>query len=597
MVALEDVVSWCVERQSGGVLEILGGAKSGKTTALRHLAALPCADKLTLLDDAAAHDVRWASSDRLVVYTTRHRLRLTSLEYKLAAWSVDDLIEYLLAAHAQKCSAVMARFVASRDRLLLAGAPLLYCRTAELLAADDSLPSVAEALRRAVAECAGDDQTLHACGLWAAGAAVGDVDARAIHAGHSVARHKPEELFALLGFASVQTLIAASWFLDHFKAPGDFPYVVEHVAPELVAEMALLGQSDAILPSRLRERLAEPSGPAHAVVASVLHRLDPLWRPRKGSYLVGAYLAGANWNGARLATANLMKADLGGAELTRADLTQAKCTRTSFAGCDLTGASMCGIRADEADFTGAKLSHAQLRRAQLMQAVFAGAVLDDARATAADFRRANLRGASLRRAQLRRCGFQQATLEGADFTSADLRRANLSDLQLGETRLDGANLANAILCRSVLEFDEIREARFTNANLTAALLSGSIMRGGDFRGASLRQTGLADIDWEQADLRGADLRGCSFHLGSTRSGLVGSPYPGHGSRTGFYTNDYDEQSFKAPEEIRKANLRGADLRGARIAGVDFYLVDLRDALYDPEQWDHFRRCQAILLTQ
>src|SRR5579871_6227511 len=43
----------------------------------------------------------------------------------------------------------------------------------------------------------------------------------------------------------------------------------------------------------------------------------------------------------------------------------------------------------------------------------------------------------------------------------------------------------------------------------------------------------------------------------------------------FFTVDCDEQDFKAPEEIRKANLCGADLRGAKIDGVDFYLVDLR----------------------
>ena len=86
----------------------------------------------------------------------------------------------------------------------------------------------------------------------------------------------------------------------------------------------------------------------------------------------------------------------------------------------------------------------------------------------------------------------------------------------------------------------------------------------------------------------------TFHMGSTRDGLVGSTIPMHGSRTGFYTDEYIEQDFKAPEEIRKANLRGADLRGADITDVDFYLVDLRDALYDREQEWHLRRCGAIL---
>src|SRR5262249_26160413 len=94
--------------------------------------------------------------------------------------------------------------------------------------------------------------------------------------------------------------------------------------------------------------------------------------------------------------------------------------------------------------------------------------------------------------------------------------------------------------------------------------------------------------------RFADLRGVSFHLGSSRSGRVGSPIACEGSRTGFYTDDYTEQDFKSPEEIRKANLCYADLRGAILDGVDFYLVDLRHALFDRKYETHLRRCGAIL---
>ena len=102
------------------------------------------------------------------------------------------------------------------------------------------------------------------------------------------------------------------------------------------------------------------------------------------------------------------------------------------------------------------------------------------------------------------------------------------------------------------------------------------------------------MDWEGACLANADLTGATFHMGSTRSGLVGSPLACEGSRTGFYTDEFDEQTYKAPEEIRKANLCGADLRGARLTGVDFYLVDLRGALFDPDQERHLRRSGAIL---
>ncbi len=83
-------------------------------------------------------------------------------------------------------------------------------------------------------------------------------------------------------------------------------------------------------------------------------------------------------------------------------------------------------------------------------------------------------------------------------------------------------------------------------------------------------------------------------MGSTRSGLVHSVLASEGTRTGFYTDDYGEQDFKSPEEIRKANLCGCDLRGAIVEQTDFYLVDLRGAKYSEEQGRHFAKCGAIL---
>ena len=106
--------------------------------------------------------------------------------------------------------------------------------------------------------------------------------------------------------------------------------------------------------------------------------------------------------------------------------------------------------------------------------------------------------------------------------------------------------------------------------------------------------GLAHVEWEGANLTHADLTHASFHLGSSRSGLVLSAPASWGTRTGFYTDDLRDQNFKAPEEIRKANLRNADLRGARIEDADFYLVDLRGARYSSEQERHLRSCGAIL---
>src|SRR5206468_297674 len=161
-------------------------------------------------------------------------------------------------------------------------------------------------------------------------------------------------------------------------------------------------------------------------------------------------------------------------------------------------------------------------------------------------------------------------------------------------RWSEVNFSRAEMSGCDLEDLEITGAVFHGALLRGALLTGTRMPDADFRNADLSNTGLADVEWEGADLRGANLSGASFHLGSSRSGLVGSPLACEGSRTGFYTDDFDEQSFKAPEEIRKANLCGADLRGATIGDVDFYLVDLRGALFDRDQAAHLRRCGAIL---
>lgn len=176
--------------------------------------------------------------------------------------------------------------------------------------------------------------------------------------------------------------------------------------------------------------------------------------------------------------------------------------------------------------------------------------------------------------------------------SATLVQLGLRDCSLAGARFTGANLTGCDL-----EYVELSHADFERAQLTHAILTGSIMPGASFREALLSFAGLAEIQWEGADLRDANLRGCTFHMGSSRSGLLTSPIACEGSRTGFYTDDYEEQHYKAPEEIRKANLRGADLRGANVVDTDFYLVDLRDARYDPDQRQHFLRCGAILFDR
>ncbi len=141
---------------------------------------------------------------------------------------------------------------------------------------------------------------------------------------------------------------------------------------------------------------------------------------------------------------------------------------------------------------------------------------------------------------------------------------------------------------------DLAGADFQGADLRGAALTGAFLPGANLEGADLRDSHLADANLERANLCGADLRGASFHMGSSRSGLVFSPRASEGTRTGFYADDLLEEDYLPAEERRKANLRGADLGGANLEGVDLWLVDLRDARMNEQQEAWARRCGAIL---
>ena len=183
-------------------------------------------------------------------------------------------------------------------------------------------------------------------------------------------------------------------------------------------------------------------------------------------------------------------------------------------------------------------------------------------------------------------------VEGASFRHACLEKTSWLNVKMREAAFDGAVFPQARIRHCDLEGMELRGMDFFSVNFTGSYLTASDFSGSDLGGVNLRHTGLAEVKWENVDLRGADFTKASFHLGSSRSGLVGSVIASEGTRTGFYTDDYCDQEFKAPEEIRKANLCGCDLREAFVTGADFYLVDLRGARYSAEQGAHFAELRS-----
>jgi uncharacterized protein YjbI with pentapeptide repeats len=341
-----------------------------------------------------------------------------------------------------------------------------------------------------------------------------------------------------------------------------------------------------------------------AMAVSILHAAGFKWTPdTEGEHsklplnLSAGFLDGIDFTKANLRSARFLGTDLSQARFTGGVLAFADFTDANLRRANLHRVSMESVIAIDANFSRADLSGVQAPLANFDRANLSDANLESAVLQGAFLSNANLDRARLMRSDLSKTNFRKASFAQADFTAAKLDGAILSDLCLRGATFTGASFAKADLNHSDLEFMELPAANFSEANLTGAYLTGTFIPKGNFSGANLKAAGLAEIHWERADLRNADLRGVSFHMGSSRSGHVNSTIACEGSRTGFYTDDYYDQSFKAPEQIRKANLRGADLRGANIRGVDFYLVDLREALYDLQHEEHLRRCGAILETR
>jgi uncharacterized protein YjbI with pentapeptide repeats len=578
---------------------ILGPAGAGKTLAVRHLrAVLGYHPRLALLDEPRLADVCAAWVSRLAVYAAAEELLLPHLAtYRLAPWGPDDWVEYLLARHRPRCASVMAR-VRPADRPLLGDLPELAAAILDRLAGDDSLFDGRHALHRYLGELLSDPDLLGrargAClnALLAPKAALAPALTKLARPGLG------PSLVRALQCRAVQALLAAEQVAADLLGAGACDYLARRLPRDLVKTAASLCAGDRRALAHLHRLLTGPSR-GQAMTASLLHALGVGWAPVPGEVpcLAGAYLDGALWPEAPLTGTNLTGTDLTGADLrganlvgaraasavlNRAGLRRARLDKLRAAGASFRHADLSEAVAEAANFTGATLDHADLGGANLRGAFLAGADL-----TAAVFAGADLGRADLRHAQV----------GGADFGSADLTRATLSGLRLRQARWAGACFREAVMEKCDLEYMDLPGAEFAGANLRGALLTGTAMPGANLAGAQLGEAGLGDVDWERADLRGADLRGASFHMGSSRSGLVGSPTACEGSRTGFYTDDYDEQTYKAPEDIRKANLCGADLRGAKLEGVDFYLVDLRGAAFDPGQAEHLRRCGAILAAR
>lgn len=612
VVALEALVRPIVESGVGGFVGVFGPPGSGKSTALRHLAAVMSdeieRERLVVLDGDPSRHFDVVPDKLLVAYSESSRIiRGVVAGFRLAPWTLDDVIEYVLAVYPAKAKSILDRVRVAEDAPILAGNAQLWVRVIQEMAHDESATSIRLTLARFVRSLLREDSVEHVATDYCV-SALKSIGRQRQFGGSDADRSDEEELrklfrAALSGRVSrllrhdvVKLLIAAPHVVDCFQR-GDGSDLQGAPWPSELIEA--VGERVAHRPRAagfLRSRLGTRSRRCHAMAASVLHAARIEYKPKKlyRAQLDDARLDGIDWSGVQLPRAYLRRASLRGADLRDADLRQAIVEHADLRearfrnaamqhlgaeSADLSGADLSGVRANGADF-----GRASLVRVMCESAVFAGATFIDADLRSARFARADINDAIL----------VGAEIEGADFSNADLGRARLDFLALRLATFTGARFQGARLWKCDLEGMELAGADFSNADLRTAVLTGSFIPQGNFRGADLSHTGLAEINWERADLRTADLTGATFHMGSSRSGLVDSPIACEGSRTGFYTDDYFDQGYKSPEQIRKANLCGADLRGAQIMDVDFYLVDVRGAKCDADQRAHLRRCGAIL---
>lgn len=606
VVRLERVLAPVVERATKGSVAIVGGAASGKTTALLHLASLELfRGRLRFLDEPDAKAVESVARNSLVVYSQNTSngpdSRNELARYELAPWGMDQWIEYALARHRERCGSIMARMRACKDAESMEGSPLLIACAIDRFASDETLASVEAAIRSFLAEelkCSANlhDARTHALQFFFDGLVVELNDAPF----ERLARGCSRAVLQALRLQSVRRYLATDRVLADLAESKPPRYLVQRFDRLLIEFVARqLDESPSRRRNLLSVLMSSKLSHLHATGASLLAATPAGWRP-DGSPLPDlkyARLRGVQWAKLDMTRAQIELADFSFADLSEADLENAFAAEAVFAKANLHGANLRKIHASHADFSNADLSHARAVDGLFRASAFIGANLSGALLGNAEFDGANLTKANLTRADLTSAVLTGAVLDECDLSAACLEHARLDGSDLRTVILSGTSFRAVCMSLCNLEQQHIVAPDFSLADLQGSEFTASVMPNANFRDANLRETGLADIEWENADLRGADLSNCSFHLGSTRCGRVDSPIASEGTRTGFYTDEYEEQSYRAAEDIRKANLRGADLRGANIENTDFYLVDLRDAKYDSEQEAHFRACGAILETR
>ncbi len=452
-------------------------------------------------------------------------------DFKLAPWGKDDWIEHLLGIEPEPLRLGADSPGGAGDGAEPpSGEPELWRIVLDRMAADVAIEGPRQRSRIELDACFHDrrarERTEAECLRllldWRPGPTREDRDVY----GFSV----DDPLTRLLRHQAIQLLLAANRFADNLARGAECNTLASSVRQDLIGETALQLADRPEAVAFLKHLIADSDERRHPLAASLLHALRIEWKPDQP--LLDS--RGRTWR-RRIGLGSTSKAPTCGRPgsdartCLAARFARARFDDAQLAGADLRTASIGEARFDRADLTQARLAKVQARVSRFEAACLRGADLELADLDGANFLNADLRGARLTLASMAGAILKHVKIEGADFTCANLSKAILSGLNLTEARFDNAWFAGAKLFRCNLEGMTLPHAIFAGAELAYALMTGSLMPDADFRDAYLCQAGLAEVEWERADLRNADLRGAAFHLGSSRSGLVGSPFLAKGA--------------------------------------------------------------------
>lgn len=602
---LEDhIASWLAKRTTVG-LALVASPGAGLSTALQHAAHLFAGEPRLKLHERgvcllhAAPPEREAEGDE--AFAREAAPKWVTLQ--LAPWSEDECIEYLLHRHPQRCASVMRRLQFAGDLPELKGTAELVSTALDVLAADESVGSAMDALARQVDALLARTESRSELEALCLRSALEPATAETIERLEGAGPRFSGD-FKLLRHAQARATLAARELVKALGRAEVPEHTLQFLPIEVERRAAPLLRAS---PPALRTLLhgIESAKPREAgVMASLLHAADAgsfagwikarTGRRERPLRLARARLRRAPWSGLFLSEMVARECDFSEAQLTRVTFFGGELRGSNFARADLSAANLKETVIAEARLVHAKLVEINAYKVNFSQSDLRSADLSNAELDHACFNGARLNFTLFRGAVLTRARLQDAQFEESDFSTANLSGADLRDCDLRTCMLRGAKLESAHLQGAQLTELDLRDVSAAGAVLTGAVLHGANLRGADLSQARLRNARLANLDAEGADFSGADFSGAIFRLGTTRSGLVLNAPPMEGTRTGFYSDEFFDNPHRAPEEVRTANLQRVKLWGAKVEETDFYLVDLRGAIYDEQQAAHFRRCGAIL---